>query len=200
MKCKSCGTNLAKGQKFCRNCGKKVQRVSSSAIAIIIAIVLWSLVGIVYIDDCNKEWEEQERQEKIEQQKFAEECPIEVVAKVKDNIIDYPELRCNIKNKTGKDIIAYEYIPGPFIRVLVRALNNPNEQFLLLIEEINRASVAAVFGDVFQLLDRAPDGSSIYPIMPSFYMALCLIVCLYQEKEAGWMQRTESILSILYRR
>ena len=29
-------------------------------------------------------------------------------AKVKDNIIDYPELRCNIKNKTGKDIIAYE--------------------------------------------------------------------------------------------
>ena len=108
MKCKSCGTNLAKRQKFCRNCGKKVQRVSSSAIAIIIAIVLWSLVGIVYIDDCNKEWEEQERQEKIEQQKFAEECPIEVVAKVKDNIIDYPELRCNIKNKTGKDIIAYE--------------------------------------------------------------------------------------------
>lgn len=108
MKCKSCGTNLAKGQKFCRNCGKKVQRVSSTAIAIIIAIVLWSLVGIVYIDDCNKEWEEQERQEKIEQQKFAEECPIEVVAKVKDNIIDYPELRCNIKNKTNKDIIAYE--------------------------------------------------------------------------------------------
>lgn len=108
MKCKNCGTNLAKGQKFCRNCGKKVQRVSSTAIAIIIAIVLWSLVGIVYIDDCNKEWEEQERQEKIEQQKFAEECPIEVVAKVKDNIIDYPELRCNIKNKTSKDIIAYE--------------------------------------------------------------------------------------------
>lgn len=108
MKCKSCGANLAKGQKFCCNCGKKVQRVSSTAIATIIAIVLWSLVGIVFIDDCNKKWEEQERQEKIEQQKFAEECPIEVVAKVKDNIIGYPELSCNIKNKTSKDIIAYE--------------------------------------------------------------------------------------------
>ncbi|MGN0830712.1 MAG: AAA family ATPase [Candidatus Ornithospirochaeta sp.] len=72
-----------------------------------------------------------------------------------------------VNSKEKKDIISYEYIPGPFIRVLVKALNNPNEQFLLLIEEINRASVAAVFGDVFQLLDRAPDGSSIYPIEAS---------------------------------
>ena len=53
----------------------------------------------------------------------------------------------------GKDI-TYKYVPGPFTRILVKALKNPSEPFILIIEEINRANVAAVFGEVFQLLDR----------------------------------------------
>lgn len=67
--------------------------------------------------------------------------------------------------------IIYDYVPGPFMRLYVRAMKslkseNP-EPFLLIIEEINRANVAAVFGDVFQLLDRGDDGSSEYPIQVS---------------------------------
>lgn len=67
-----------------------------------------------------------------------------------------------IQGEKTSDII-YEYVPGPFMRVYVRALNHPKEHFLLLIEEINRANVAAVFGDVFQLLDRK-NGISEYPV------------------------------------
>lgn len=62
----------------------------------------------------------------------------------------------------GNDI-SYEYIPGPFLRVLLKALSNPENNYLLIIEEINRANVAAVFGDVFQLLDRK-NGKSEYPV------------------------------------
>ncbi len=60
--------------------------------------------------------------------------------------------------------ITYKYVPGPFMTVLKKALENPNEPYLLIIEEINRANVAAVFGDVFQLLDRAENNESVYPI------------------------------------
>lgn len=75
-----------------------------------------------------------------------------------------------IKDKNGNDLITYKYVPGPFMRVYVKAMKSgktteptPN---LLIIEEINRANVAAVFGDVFQLLDRK-ENISEYPIVPS---------------------------------
>lgn len=67
--------------------------------------------------------------------------------------------------------IVYDYVPGPFMRLYVRAIkslrsDNP-EPYLLIIEEINRANVASVFGDAFQLLDRSKDGDSEYPIQVS---------------------------------
>ena len=62
--------------------------------------------------------------------------------------------------------ILYKYVTGPFMRILVKALQHPEQDFLLVIEEINRANVAAVFGDAFQLLDRK-NGVSEYPIAAS---------------------------------
>ena len=69
------------------------------------------------------------------------------------------------------DRIRYEYVPGPFMRVLVEALRSAltssPKPYVLIVEEINRAKVAAVFGDVFQLLDRDETGVSEYAIQAS---------------------------------
>lgn len=76
-------------------------------------------------------------------------------------------------NPTGEEEISYEFVPGPFLRVLVNALNEvpdvdgKKKDWCLVIEEINRANAAAVFGDVFQLLDRGADGVSEYAIAAS---------------------------------
>lgn len=67
------------------------------------------------------------------------------------------------KPVNGTEGIEYKFVPGPFVRVWLKAMADPEHNYLLLIEEINRAEVAAVFGDVFQLLDRK-DGISQYPI------------------------------------
>lgn len=75
-----------------------------------------------------------------------------------------------VSDDNGK--INYEYVPGPFMRTLVKALESGKneesaEKFLLIVEEINRAKVAAVFGDMFQLLDRTDTGDSVYEIQAS---------------------------------
>jgi len=67
----------------------------------------------------------------------------------------------------GKPMPYYTYIPGPFTLALVQALNNPDKSVLLIVEELNRANAAAVFGEFFQLLDRKNNGESKYSISVS---------------------------------
>ncbi len=69
-------------------------------------------------------------------------------------------------NNAGEPIITYEFRPGPFTKAFIEAeqIKSTLAPVYLVIEEINRASAAAVFGELFQLLDRKSDGSSEYEI------------------------------------
>lgn len=78
-----------------------------------------------------------------------------------------PYVNLPVQDSSDEKQIAYQYVPGPFMRIYAAAKQNPNNNYLLLIEEINRANVAAVFGDVFQLLDRNSDGESEYKVAAS---------------------------------
>lgn len=68
------------------------------------------------------------------------------------------------KGKDGDDKLSYEFVPGPFTKALAIAESDPNHMFYLVIEEINRGNAPAIFGDVFQLLDRDENGVGKYKI------------------------------------
>lgn len=56
--------------------------------------------------------------------------------------------------------IEYKFTPGPFTKILAKALKHSENQYVLVIEEINRGNAAAIFGEIFQLLDRIKSGKT----------------------------------------
>lgn len=64
----------------------------------------------------------------------------------------------------GKSL-TYEFVAGPFSELLKKCFLYSEEEFYLVLEEINRGNAAAIFGDLFQLLDRDDKtGKSSYRI------------------------------------
>jgi hypothetical protein len=69
--------------------------------------------------------------------------------------------------------VQYKFYEGHFLKALsqaykniIAAQDNDNdcEKVALVIDEINRGNSAAIFGTIFQLLDRNPDGWSSYEV------------------------------------
>lgn len=95
-----------------------------------------------------------------------------------------------------KEIITYKPKAGPFVKILNKALENPNKNYLLIIEEINRGNASAIFGDIFQLLDRLKEdkdgykkGDSEYKIKNDF-----IVECIKElRKEEGSNEDNEDM-------
>lgn len=71
----------------------------------------------------------------------------------------------NEKRLSEEPVILYDYVAGHFIRAYIEAKLNPDTEVYFIIEEINRGNCAAIFGDIFQLLDRNENNQSKYPIL-----------------------------------
>lgn len=82
-----------------------------------------------------------------------------------------------VPNSKDSGRVEYRFFEGHFLIALAQALRNiheaydkdgnlvnPIENVALVIDEINRGNSAAIFGSVFQLLDRNDDGWSSYDI------------------------------------
>ena len=69
---------------------------------------------------------------------------------------------------TQGNSVIYKFYPGHFIRILGMAyqglIDGKKDHYLLVIDELNRGNAAAIFGTVFQLLDRETDGWSSYEV------------------------------------
>jgi hypothetical protein len=69
-------------------------------------------------------------------------------------------------SKVGEGV-DYKFVPQIFTNLFVKAVNDPDNQYYLVIEEINRGNCAEIFGDIFQLLDRNKE----YSLNPSKELA-----------------------------
>lgn len=97
--------------------------------------------------------------------------------------------------------VTYEFTPGPFTRILRDAYINPDKEYVLIIEEINRGNAPAIFGEIFQLLDRCvepkTEGDVTYPAGTSEYGITHASVAEYVYDDPGRKVRIPSNLSIV---
>lgn len=59
---------------------------------------------------------------------------------------------------SGSSYITYSFVKGIFTRALEKAYDDTTKDVYLIIEEMSRGDCAAIFGDIFQLLDREKTG------------------------------------------
>ena len=74
-----------------------------------------------------------------------------------------PKVHSKDGGNADDNTISYDFIAGPFTRLLAKCEENDGMQYLV-IEEINRGNAPAIFGEIFQLLDRTATGESEYGI------------------------------------
>ena len=97
--------------------------------------------------------------------------------------------------------VSYKFTAGPFTNILADAYQNPDKEYILIIEEINRGNAPAIFGEVFQLLDRKTELRDIaddgYPIGTSEYGITNANIAKIVYGDATHKVRIPSNLSIL---
>jgi len=88
---------------------------------------------------------------------------------------DYASFVGSYKPIMKGELICYEYVPQVFTLAYIAAWNDPDNEYFLDIEEINRGNCAQIFGDLFQLLDRDKKGYSEFPIQADSDLANYLL-------------------------
>lgn len=90
--------------------------------------------------------------------------------------------------------ITYQFSPGPLAEILADCyaakLNKSSMKYILIIEELNRANAASVFGDIFQLLDRE-EGTSVYEIVPRSELSRYLYLAVFSKLTDDTMELPE---------
>lgn len=74
----------------------------------------------------------------------------------------YSDFVGQILPKVEDGVLRYLYSPGPFTKILKKAWQDPQNYYYLVVEELNRGNAPAIFGEIFQLLDRKAD-TEAYP-------------------------------------
>ena len=69
-----------------------------------------------------------------------------------------------LPKETPTGSIKFEFEEGQFTKALKKAFKDTSKDVYLVLEEISRGNIAAIFGDTFQLLDRDEEFKSKFKI------------------------------------
>ena len=67
--------------------------------------------------------------------------------------VGYEDFIEGLKARTNDGQISYRVEPGVFKRICETARGNPSQPYVLIIDEINRGNIAAIFGELITLLE-----------------------------------------------
>ena len=73
----------------------------------------------------------------------------------------YADFVYGIKPVLNREKVAYEGNKGILLEILDLAINDPNNDYLLIIDEFNRANLANVLGPVFYLFEQNSGGNNL---------------------------------------
>ncbi|MGN8831459.1 AAA family ATPase [Selenomonas montiformis] len=95
-------------------------------------------------------------------------------------------------------VVSYKFVAGAFTELLKKAFEDREHRYYLIIEELNRGNAPAIFGDLFQLLDRKEEENNDgYPIGTSSYGVSNADIAKYVYKNKNHKVRIPSNMVIL---